>query len=262
MSKFYAIISGVGSGTGASAAQLFAKTYPVVLLARNPANYEPVVSSINAAGGKAIGIATDASDQDAVDKAFRRIEDELPGAKLAAAVYNANGGFSIKPFLEMKKSDLDASLGTAAYVYQFPHNFLNTQKNCKTLTHHHRVCRNGLFYFAQKTIPQLLATVDAKPLHPPTLIVTGATASLKGSARFSTFAAGKFAQRALTQSLAREFGPQGVHVALAVIDGGIDTPWGKGMVMNNGVEDGKINPDAVSYFLAGKNIVFFFTMVY
>ncbi|KAK3186415.1 hypothetical protein K4F52_004716 [Lecanicillium sp. MT-2017a] len=219
MSKFYAIISGVGSGTGASAAQLFAKTYPVVLLARNPANYEPVVSSINAAGGKAIGIPTDASDPDAVDKAFRRIEDELPGAKLAAAVYNANGGFSIKPFLEMKKSDLDASLGTAA---------------------------NGLFYFAQKTIPQLLATVDAKPLHPPTLIVTGATASLKGSARFSTFAAGKFAQRALTQSLAREFGPQGVHVALAIIDGGIDTPWGKGMVMNNGVEDGKINPDAIA----------------
>lgn len=87
---------------------------------------------------------------------------------------------------------------------------------------------------------------ETKPPHPPTLIVTGATASLKGSARFATFAAGKFAQRALAQSLAREFGPRGVHVAYAIIDGGIDTPWGKNMVMNDGVDDGKISPEAVS----------------
>lgn len=66
---------------------------------------------------------------------------------------------------------------------------------------------------------------------------------------FSTFAAGKFAQRAITQSLAREYGPKGVHVALAVIDGGIDTPWGKERTYNNGVEDGKISPDAVSCFV-------------
>lgn len=75
--------------------------------------------------------------------------------------------------------------------------------------------------------------------------MTGATASLRGSAKFGTFAAGKFAQRALTQSLAREFGPQGVHVALAIIDGSIDTPWGKERVANGGVEDGKISPDSV-----------------
>lgn len=70
---------------------------------------------------------------------------------------------------------------------------------------------------------------------------------------FGTFAAGKFAQRALTQSLAREYGPKGVHVALAVIDGGIDTPWGKDRQFNNGVEDGKISPDAVSCF--GESLV-------
>lgn len=105
----------------------------------------------------------------------------------------------------------------------------------------------GLFIFAQKTLPLLLESVDSSP-NPPSLLVTGATASVRGSAFFGTFAAGKFAQRALTQSLAREYGPKGVHVALAVIDGGIDTPWGKGVVFNNGVEDGKISPDAVSYF--------------
>ena len=90
----------------------------------------------------------------------------------------------------------------------------------------------------------MLEAVEASK-NPPTLVVTGATASLRGSARMSVFAAGKFAQRALTQSLAREFGPKGVHVALAIIDGGIDTPWGKSFVMNGGVADGKISPDAV-----------------
>lgn len=106
----------------------------------------------------------------------------------------------------------------------------------------------GLFIFAQKTLPLLVDAVDSSP-NPPSLLVTGATASVRGSAFFGTFAAGKFAQRALTQSLAREYGPKGVHVALAVIDGGIDTPWGKDRVVNNGVEDGKISPDAVSCFV-------------
>jgi hypothetical protein len=52
--------------------------------------------------------------------------------------------------------------------------------------------------------------------------------------------------RALSQSLAREFGPKGVHVAHAIIDGGIDTPWGKDRIMNNGAEDGKIAPDSIA----------------
>lgn len=112
------------------------------------------------------------------------------------------------------------------------------------------VIRHGLFYFAQKTLPQLLAAVDAEPQHPPTLIVTGATAAIRGSAKFASFAAGKFAQRGITQSLAREFGPRGVHVAYTIIDGGIDTPWGKGHVVNGGVADGKISPEAVSCPLA------------
>ncbi|KND92470.1 hypothetical protein TOPH_02685 [Tolypocladium ophioglossoides CBS 100239] len=215
---FYALVSGAGSGTGAAAALRFAQAYPVVLLARSESSYRPTVDAIRAAGGSALGITADASDPAAVDAAFEQIARELPGAKLAAAVYNANAGFAVKPFLELKPDDLATSLGTAVH---------------------------GLFYFAQKALPQLLAAVPTAP-HPPTLIVTGATASVRGSARFASFAAGKFSQRGLTQSLAREFGPRGVHVAYAIIDGGIDTPWGKGLVMNNGVEDGKIKPEAIA----------------
>ena len=67
---------------------------------------------------------------------------------------------------------------------------------------------------------------------------------MKGSAQFSPFAAGKFAVRALAQSLAREFGPQGVHVSHAIIDGVIDIPRTKGYVFPH--EDAKLSPDAVS----------------
>lgn len=58
---------------------------------------------------------------------------------------------------------------------------------------------HGLFNFAQATLPLLLASVDSSP-YPPTLLVTGATASLRGGVKFADFAAGKFAKRALTQS--------------------------------------------------------------
>lgn len=57
-----------------------------------------------------------------------------------------------------------------------------------------------------------------------TVLLTGATAAMRGGARFSALAVGKFGLRALAQSMAREFGPQGVHVAHVVIDGQIGTP--------------------------------------
>jgi short-subunit dehydrogenase len=57
-----------------------------------------------------------------------------------------------------------------------------------------------------------------------TILFTGATASLRGSAKFGGFAASKFALRALAQSMARELGPQGIHVAHIIIDGAINTP--------------------------------------
>lgn len=86
------------------------------------------------------------------------------------------------------------------------------------------------------------------PDYPPTLIFTGATASVKGSAQCASFATGKFALRALAQSLGREFGPRGVHVAHVVVDGVIDIERTKGYEIE-GV-DGKISPAAVSFYSA------------
>jgi len=82
-----------------------------------------------------------------------------------------------------------------------------------------------------------------------TIIFTGATASLRGGANFAAFAGAKHALRALAQSLARELGPQGIHVAHVVIDGAIDTEF----VKTNFPEryalkgrDGILDPDAIA----------------
>merc|ERR1711939_406491 len=142
--NFYSIVAGVGAGTGRSVAIKFAQTYPVALLARNPANYESIVK-------------------------------EFKGKNLAAAVYNVGGKFVRKPFLELSLEEYEAGY----------------EANGK-----------GFFLFAQAVLPGLLSSVPTSP-HPPSLIITGATASLRGGANMSSFASGKFALRATGQSLAR-----------------------------------------------------------
>lgn len=103
--------------------------------------------------------------------------------------------------------------------------------------------RKGGFLFAKSALPLLLKATELS--HPPTLIFTGSTASLRGSANFATFASGKFALRAVAQSLAREFGPQGVHVSHVIIDGVIDIPRTKGWELDH--PDAKVSPEAVSH---------------
>lgn len=68
---------------------------------------------------------------------------------------------------------------------------------------------------------------------------------MKASANFASFAAGKFALRALSQSIAKEFGPKGVHVAHVIVDGLVDTPMAKKLGLGSGVEDGRISTEEV-----------------
>ncbi|KIW90909.1 uncharacterized protein Z519_08692 [Cladophialophora bantiana CBS 173.52] len=220
--KFFAVVAGVGPGTGRSVALRFSEFYPVVLLARRSESYNDVVAQINDAGGKAIGISADATDEASLASAFTSIKKEkgFENLQLVAAIYNVrpNSRPSRKPFLELKLEDLDISLNGNV---------------------------RGLFNFAQSVLPQLLKSVDSSHL-PPTLIVTGATASIRGSKLWSVIAAGKSAARILTQSLAREFGPAGVHVAHAIIDGGIDVPDAEHAARNDATPDGKLSPYAIA----------------
>lgn len=103
--------------------------------------------------------------------------------------------------------------------------------------------RRGAFHFSQAVLPLLLDRLNASPDFPPTLIFTSATAAMKGSALCASFATGKFAMRALAQSLAREFGPKGVHVTHAIIDGVIDIARTKDWKFDH--PDAKIKPEAV-----------------
>jgi NAD(P)-dependent dehydrogenase (short-subunit alcohol dehydrogenase family) len=113
--KPFAVIAGVGSGTGSFLARRSAKEYPIALLARNPESYEPLVQEINNGGGKAIGISTDASDEESLKSAFKTIAERYDNAPCAAAIYNASGGFVRKPFLETKIEDLEKGWGVTVY---------------------------------------------------------------------------------------------------------------------------------------------------
>jgi len=104
--------------------------------------------------------------------------------------------------------------------------------------------RRGAFLFSQAAMPLLLKATNEK--HPPTLIFTGATASIKSNALMSSFSTGKYAMRALSQSLGKEFGPKGIHVSHAIIDGVIDIPRTKEWMQDAG-PDAKISADGVSF---------------
>lgn len=114
--RAFAVIAGVGAGTGSTLARRFAKEYPVALLARNPESYESLVQEINNSGGKAIGISTDTSNEESVKSAFKTISQTYDDAPCAAAIYNASGGFVRKPFLETRIEDLEK--GWAVTVYE------------------------------------------------------------------------------------------------------------------------------------------------
>ncbi|KAI1043234.1 hypothetical protein LB505_006123 [Fusarium chuoi] len=115
--SFYALIAGVGPGTGRSVALRFAEKYPVVLLARRPESYESTLADVQKAGGKAIGVSADVGDAASLKKAFETINKELPDSQLAAAIYNVgSGGFAKKPFLELTENDLNASIDGSMYA--------------------------------------------------------------------------------------------------------------------------------------------------
>ncbi|KAJ5338894.1 hypothetical protein N7452_005622 [Penicillium brevicompactum] len=216
MPKPIAIIAGAGPGTGSAVARRFALSYPVVLLARSQQSLDPLVDDITQNGGSAMGIPTDVTSAASMGLTMDKIKNKFgPEITVAAAIYNVASKFSMKPFLEQK-----------------PREFIEmSEPSIK-----------GAFNFAQATLPYMLNGDQGQ--YPPTLIFTGATASLKGSSGLSAFAMSKFGTRAMAQSLAREFGPKGVHVSHAIIDGIIDTEKTKSFGQN--APDAKIDPQGIA----------------
>jgi NAD(P)-dependent dehydrogenase (short-subunit alcohol dehydrogenase family) len=182
------LVVGVGAvqGLGAAIARRFAAGgYPVAVAGRNAEKLETVVAALKASGASAVGVVGDAAAADDVRRFVAAAEQLAP---LAVAVHNA-GGNRPAPFLQVTEASFEQ---------------------------HWREHALGGFQLGQAALPALLRNGGGS------LIYTGASGSLRGKANFAPFAAAKAAVRALAQSLAREFGPQGVHVGHVVIDGGIE----------------------------------------
>lgn len=208
------IVLGLGPSTGASVARRFAKAgYSIAVAARRAEHLDPVVSEIEKAGGKAIAVPTDATDEAAVKELVKKAETDL--GPLGVAVYNASG--------RVKGSilDLDAAEVTNAWKISCLGGFLLGREA------------------ARRMVPQKEGTI----------LFTGATSGMRGSAEFAGFAIGKFGLRALAQSMARELGPKGIHVAYANIDGQIHTPRQAHLAADR-LPDAMLDPEAIaeSYF--------------
>ena len=188
-----AIIFGVGprQGVGAELCHRAAsRGLHVFVNGRTQDKIDAVVADIEAAGGSASAVLADVTDAEAVNSALDMVAaDERP---LELAIYNAGNNLPGK-FLDVTPE-----------VYEDMW----------------RVCCMGAFLVSQATLRLMLAQQTGSEYQ--SLLFTGASASLRGKAGFSAFASGKGALRMLTQSLAREFGPQGIHVAHVIIDGIIE----------------------------------------
>ncbi|KAJ3320927.1 hypothetical protein HDV06_004705 [Boothiomyces sp. JEL0866] len=203
-----AVIAGVGPGIGLSLAKSFAKEgYHVALLARNLSYLDQVQKEI----GNATAFACDLSSESSIKSVTQQIIKELPPVEVT--VMNAGAAFSPKPFLEVNPSDLHAAF------------------NLQTI---------GTVHLLQSLLPGMVERQKG------TVIITGATASLRGSAKFVPLAVPKFATKALAESLAREFGPQGVHVSHVIIDGVVDSEKGRAWKKSTNPDD-YIQPDAVAW---------------
>ena len=189
-----AAIVGVGPGLGRALALRYARGgLAIALMARKEESLHPVQAEVTADGGFSRAFACDAADETSVRAAFARVRDEL--GEPDVLVYNA-GAFQMGGVMELSSADFERAW----------------RVNCL-----------GALLTSQAVLPPMLEAGRG------TIIFSGATASIRGSARFAGLAVGKFGLRALAQSMARELGPRGIHVAHVVIDGQIDTPRARSM---------------------------------
>lgn len=216
MSKRAAVVVGVGAkaGLGAALARRFAReglnTY---VAGRTSERLEAITAEIGQTGGVAYPVVTDVTNESDVAQLFALVSKDNATPELV--VYNV-GGNAMVPLLDAKPEFFES-------------------------------------IWRQNALGGFLVGCEAVRAMVPhgrgTLIFTGATASLRARPPFTAFAAAKAALRAVAQGLAREFGPQGIHIAHVVIDGVIAGDFARNrfpdFVQAKG-EDGLIEPDAIA----------------
>lgn len=208
------LVVGAGDATGGAVARRFARAGHIACVTRRSADkLQPLLERIRADGGTAHGFASDARVEAEVQQLFAGIETGI--APIDVVVFNigANVRFPIAETTERVYRKVWEMAALAGFL----------------------VGREAARAMA--------------PRGRGTIIFTGATASLRGGNGFAAFAGAKFALRALAQSMARELGPQGIHVAHSIIDGAIDTEF----IATNFPEryrlkaqDGILDPEAIA----------------
>jgi len=205
MTKPVAVVVGVGPGLGSAVARRFAAAGLAVAVARR--RPEGSVDLAEEIGGRVY--ACDATEQDSVESMFATIDRELGTPRVA--VYNA-GAYKPGGILEIEAADFERCW---------------------------RVGCLGGFHVGQAAAKRMVEAGEG------TIIFTGATASLRGSAKFANLAVPKFGLRALAQSMARDLGPRGVHVAHSIIDGQIAGERASHSAEERG-QDAVLAPDAIA----------------
>jgi len=214
MPKSVALIIGAGDATGGAIARRFAKGgFVACPVRRNAEALSPLVETIIAEGGEVVPFGCDARDEDQMVNLFASIERDIGSIDVAIFNIGANVPSSI----------LDETARKYRKIWEM-------------------ACFSG-FLMGREAARVMV------PRGKGTIIFTGATASIRGSANFAAFAGAKHALRGLAQSMARELGPKGVHVAHSIIDGAIDTAF----IRDNFPEryamkeqDGILNPDHIA----------------
>ncbi|WP_339650202.1 SDR family oxidoreductase [Halopseudomonas pelagia] len=209
-----AVVIGAGDATGGAIAKRFAREgYTLCATRRNAEQLTSLIEEIQCAGGSAHPFGCDARVEEQMVELFEHIERDI--GPIAVVVFNigANVRFSITETTERvyrKVWEMAALAG-----------FLTGREAAKAML----------------------------PRQKGTIIFTGATASLRGGVGFSAFAGAKFALRALAQSMARELGPQGIHVVHPIIDGAIDTAFIRDTFPERYAlkdQDGILNPEHIA----------------
>ena len=184
----HCLVVGVGAGTGLACVRRFAADgYRVSMIARHKERLESFAADV--AGSRAY--PADITDLESYRETLRRIVDEMGAPEVV--IYNASLA-SFAPMVELDPADLERNF---------------------------RANTSGLLVTAQELTPAMCERGEGA------LIVTGNTGSLRGKPSFIGFSPTKASQRILAECLARELGPQGVHVAYVVIDAVIDMPYAR-----------------------------------
>lgn len=208
------LVVGAGDATGGAIARRFAREGYIACVTRRTADkLTPLVAQIEAAGGKAVPFGSDARDEDEVIKLIEHIEREV--APIEVAVFNVGGNVR----------------------------FGITETTTRVYTKVWEMAALAGFLMGREVAKVML------PRERGSIFFTGATASLRGRDGFAAFAGAKHALRALAQSMARELGPKGIHVAHLVIDGAIDTAFIRDTFPERyklKEKEGIVNPEAIA----------------